>query len=79
MAGMMQKERNDVLIAASILILLTLAGAYSTFSPLLFLWRSAARPEFNSHWIPRIYEWLAASVFIGAGWVAVFVWLLRRR
>jgi len=59
--------------------LLTLAGMISVYCLAFSVWMTAY-PFADLHlWRVRFYIWAAASVLIGACWVATLIWLLRRK
>ncbi len=75
----MTTAKKRKILWTTVLLVSTLIGLDSGYWLFFFVWMSAAQPESNSVWMPRIYGWLAAGVVSGAVWVGAVVWLVRNR
>jgi hypothetical protein len=61
------------------LVALTLGGLFSLYQVLFDLWMLAYPFADPNVWRTRFYFRLATTIIIGASWIALAVWLYRRR
>jgi hypothetical protein len=71
--------KKQTLCGTIVVALLTFAGMYSLYWLLFSAWMMAYPFASHGFWRVRFYMWLATSIFIGAVWSGLVVWLVRRR
>jgi hypothetical protein len=64
-------------IALTLLVLLSLVGLDVVYWVLFFFWRSAAQPQYDAIWWPRVKTLLMEGAVVLAAWIADGIWLLR--